>query len=222
VKPFAVAMEEGRGPRCGPCANPGCKAPDNASGQWTWLPPATELAGLDLREGAACRCNKRGCQAYFRGEKKRKLAEAMFQGNTNDPCLPKQYKVKKVKEIWGVRYAPLAPFGPKPASHVPCPPLPLARGRYTNLSKMNPMERGTTLHDKFLSEYIVYGDFECKAPYTFATSAYWVPLSKLIKNVTRARAMEDIEIFEGNMAELRAQEAEEISSEDEDEAAGTP
>ena len=47
-----------------------------------------------------------------------------------------------------------------------------------------------------------------------------VPLSKLIKNVTRARAMEDIEIFEGNMAELRAHEAEEISSEDEDEAAG--
>ena len=96
--------------------------------------------------------------------------------------------------------------------------MPLARGRYTNLSKMSPMERGTTL-DKFLSEYIVYGDFECKAPYTFATSAYWVPLSKLIKNVTRARAMEDIEIFEGKMAELRAHEAEEISSEDEDEVA---
>ena len=104
-------MEEGpRGPRCGPCANPGCKDPDTASGQWTSLPPATELAGLDLREGAACRCNKRGCQAYFRGEKKRKLAEVMFQGNTNDPCLPNQYKVKKVKEIWGVRYARLAPF----------------------------------------------------------------------------------------------------------------
>ena len=99
--------------------------------------------------------------------------------------------------------------------------MPLARGRYTNLSKMSPMERGTTL-DKFLSEYIVYGDFECKAPYTFATSAYWVPLSKLIKNVTRARAEKEIEVFEGNMAELRAQEAEEISSEDEDEAAGTP
>ena len=136
----------------------------------------------------------------------------MFQGNTNDPCLPNQYEVKKVKEIWGVRYAPLAPFEPKPASHVPCPPLPLARGRYTNLSKMSPMERGTTLNGKFRSEYIVYGDFECKVPYTFATSAYWVPLSKLIKNVTRASAMEDIQIFEGNMAELRAHEAEEISS----------
>ena len=81
---------------------------------------------------------------------------------------------------------------------------------------MSPMERGTTL-DKFLSEYIVYGDFECKAPYTFATSAYWVPLSKLIKNVTRATAAAEIEIFEGNMAELRANEIEELSSEDEDE-----
>ena len=51
---------------------------------------------------------------------------------------------------------------------------------------MSPMERGTTL-DKFLSEYIVYGDFECKAPYTFATSAYWVPLSKLADQEHDAR-----------------------------------
>ena len=49
--------------------------------------------------------NKRGCQDYFRGEKKRKLREVMFQGNTNDPCLPKQYKVKEIEEIWGLRYA---------------------------------------------------------------------------------------------------------------------
>ena len=28
-----------------------------------------------------------------------------FQGSMNDQCLPKQYKVKKVKEIWGVRCA---------------------------------------------------------------------------------------------------------------------
>ena len=94
--------------------------------------------------------------------------------------------------------------------------MPLARGRYTNLSKMSPMERGTTL-DKFLSEYIVYGDFECKAPYTFATSAYWVPLSKLIKNLTRATAEKEIEVFEGNVEELRANEFEEISSSEEDE-----
>ena len=83
---------------------------------------------------------------------------------------------------------------------------------------MSPMERGTTL-DKFLSEYIVYGDFECKAPYTFATSAYWVPLSKLIKNVKRATAerVREIEVFEGNVEELRANEFEEISSSSEDE-----
>ena len=84
---------------------------------------------------------------------------------------------------------------------------------------MTPKERGTTL-GKFRSEYIVYGDFLCEEPYVLATSAYWVPLSKLIKNVTRATAAAEIEIFEGNMAELRAHEAEEISSEDEDEAAG--
>ena len=102
-----VAMEEGRGPKRGPCANMGCKNPDTSGGQWNWLPPATELAGFDVREGAVCRCNKRGCQDYFRGEKKRKLREVMFQGNTNDPCLPKQYKVKEIEEIWGLRYASL-------------------------------------------------------------------------------------------------------------------
>ena len=95
------------------------------------------------------------------------------------------------------------------------PPLPLARGRHTNLSKMTPKERGTTL-GKFHSEYIVYGDFECQAPYTYATSAYWVPLSKLIKNMTRATALDEVEIFEANMAELRANEFNELSSEEEE------
>ena len=90
VEPFAVAMEEGRGPKRGPYANMGCKSPDTSGGQWNWLPPPTELAGFDLREDAVCRCNKRACQEYFRGEKRRKLKEAMFQGGTNDPCLPKQ------------------------------------------------------------------------------------------------------------------------------------
>ena len=45
-----------------------------------------------------------------------------------------------------------------------------------------------------------------------------VPLSKLIKNVTRATALDEIEIFEANMVKLRANEFDELSSEeDEDE-----
>ena len=90
------------------------------------------------------------------------------------------------------------------------------RGRYTNLSKMSPVERGSTLK-QFRSEYLVYGDFVRQEPYTFATSAYWVPLSKLIKNVKRATAEREIEVFEGNVEELRANEFEEISSSSEDE-----
>ena len=96
--------------------------------------------------------------------------------------------------------------------------MPLARGRHTNLSKMSPRERGTTL-GKFSSEYIVYGDFECQAPYTFATrlgGLLWVPLSKLIKNMTRATALDEIEIFEANLAELRANEFDELSSSEEE------
>lgn len=38
----------------------------------------------------------------------------------------------------------------------------------------------------------------CKEPYTHAASAYWVPLSKLVKNVTRAKAVDESKIFEGN------------------------
>ena len=85
--------------------------------------------------------------------------------------------------------------------------MPLARGRQANLSKMTPKERGTTL-GKFRSEYIVYGDFLCEEPYVLATSAYWVPLSKLIKNVTRATALDEVE--------LRANEFDELSSSEED------
>ena len=48
-----------------------------------------------------------------------------------------------------------------------------------------------------------------------------MPLSKLIKNVKRATAEREIEVFEGNVEELRrwlrANEFEEISSSEEDE-----
>ena len=94
--------------------------------------------------------------------------------------------------------------------------MPLARGRYTNLSKMNPQERGNSL-DKFRFEYIVYGNFLCKSPYILATSAYWVPLSKLVKNVTRAKAVAEIEKFEGNMEAHRSQMSDEEDDEEDDE-----
>jgi len=72
---------------------------------------------------------------------------------------------------------------------------------------MGPRARGDTL-DKVRSEYIVFGDFVCHSPYVYCMTAYWVPLSKLIKDVTRATAVDEIEIFEGNLAELREDEME--------------
>ena len=62
-----VAMEEGRGPKRGPCANEGCKDPQTSGGQWSWLPPATELAGFDLREdriGSTCPMHPSGGAGY--------------------------------------------------------------------------------------------------------------------------------------------------------------
>ena len=81
---------------------------------------------------------------------------------------------------------------------------------------MNPQERGTSL-DKFRFEYIVYGNFLCKSPYILATSAYWVPLSKLVKNVTRAKAVPQIEKFESNMEAHRSQMSDEEDDEEDDE-----
>ena len=89
---------------------------------------------------------------------------------------------------------------------------PCACGRHTNLSKMGPRD---TL-DKMRSEYIVFGDFVCHSPYVYCMTAYWVPLSKLIKDVTRAKAVDEIEIFEGNLASLREDEMEGLSSADEE------
>ena len=56
------------------------------------------------------------------------------------------------------------------------------------------------------------------SPYVYAMTAYWVPLSKLINDVTRAKAVVEIEIFEGNLAQLREDEMEGLSSEDEEES----
>ena len=63
----------------------------------------------------------------------------------------------------------------------------------------------------------MFGDFVShSSPYVYAMTAYWVPLSKLIKDVTRAKAVVEIEIFEGNLAQLREDEMEGLSSEDEE------
>ena len=72
---------------------------------------------------------------------------------------------------------------------------------------MTPKERGTTL-GKFRSEYIVYGDFECQAPYTFATSAV---LGAALQADQERDARDG-----SNMAELRANEFDELSSSEED------
>ena len=92
---------------------------------------------------------------------------------------------------------------------------PCACGRHANLTKMGPRARGETI-GKVRSEYIVFGDFVCQSPYVYCMTAYWVPLSKLLKDVTRATAVDEIEIFEGNLASLREDEMEGLSSADEE------
>ena len=82
---------------------------------------------------------------------------------------------------------------------------------------MGPRARGDQLGE-VRSEYIVFGDLVSHSPYVYCMTAYWVPLSKLIKDVTRAKAVNGIEIFEGNLAQLREIEMAELLSEDEESA----
>ena len=51
---------------------------------------------------------------------------------------------------------------------------------------MSPKKRGAEL-DKYSCEYIVYGDFERHAPYSFNTTAYWVTLSKMVEDVKKKK-----------------------------------
>jgi hypothetical protein len=51
-----------------------------------------------------------------------------------------------------------------------------ARSQLSSNVPQDPLELSTL--KQFRSEYLVYGDFVRQEPYTFATSAYWVPLSK--------------------------------------------
>ena len=61
---------------------------------------------------------------------------------------------------------------------------------------MSPKKRGAEL-DKYSCEYIIYGDFERHAPYSFNTTAYWVTLSKMVEDVKKKKAEEEIVIFDG-------------------------
>jgi hypothetical protein len=79
--PFAVAMRGGRGPKRGPCAVIGCKDPESPAGQWNWLPPEEDLAGLEveLQPGAVCFCQKVDCRAAMgKGTRKRKLTSKVL------------------------------------------------------------------------------------------------------------------------------------------------
>ena len=51
----------------------------------------------------------------------------------------------------------------------------------------------------------------------FTKGPIWLQSAKLVKNVTRAKAVAEIEIFEGNMEAHRSDELDELESEDDEE-----
>ena len=92
----------------------------------------------------------------------------------NDPCVPSQYQVKEIKEIWGVRYAPNAAEPPS-RPYSPCP-LRLRQARQSHQDGAAGAGRDI---GKVRSEYMCSATL-WPSPYVTQT-AYWVPLSKLIK-----------------------------------------
>ena len=90
-------------------------------------------------------------------------------------------------------------------------------GRHTNLSKLNPQERATHLARQVLLRVHRVRRLLVQIAYILATSAYWVPLSKLVKNVTRAKAVQqDPQQPSAEPAgRVAAQDPEEADEEDE-------
>ena len=129
-------------------------------------------------------------------------------------CVPSQYQVKEIKEIWGVRYAPNAAEPPS-RPYSPCP-LRLRQARQSHQD--GAAGAGRDHRQGALRVHCVRRLCEPLAVRVRHDGLYWVPLSKLINDVTRAKAVVEIEIFEGNLAQLREIEMAELSSEDEEES----
>ena len=99
------------GARQGPCGNPTCPAPDKASGFWTYIPEGFSEA---IAPGATCTCRKADCLRYFGLKeakqppgRKRALPAAVEAPRHDDPCMPEQYILAEIDEIWGHRCLPL-------------------------------------------------------------------------------------------------------------------
>ena len=91
--------------RQGPCGNPTCPAPDKPSGFWTYVPGGFSEA---ITPGATCTCRKADCLRYFNLKEERKkpgrkrpLPAAVEAPRRDDPCIPEQYVLAKIDEIWG-------------------------------------------------------------------------------------------------------------------------
>ena len=201
---------------CGPCANPACKNPEKASGQWQYIPDEFDE---QVRDGATCTCKKARCLRYFGlkgepqkpGRKRGRDADSTAPAPTGDePTMPAKYKVAEVKDIHGLRCAP-----PRPAR--PCH-LQIARDRlpracrYANIAKMSAEQRANKL-PKFVSEYLVRGKFfrSAKDEEGVVTS-YWVQYVTLLRDVEDAD--DEIETFEINLPACREEEREEWEGEE--------
>ena len=189
-------------------------------------PADEELAGLEveLEPGAVCFCQKVDCRAAILGKASRKRTlKGHMAGEgwapTTRACRVSTRSRRSKRDLrLNLRRPVRAQCSRTSLSplYSPCPPLCLC-GRHANLTKMGPRARGDKLGE-VRSEYIVFGDLVSHSPYVYCMTAYWVPLSKLIKDVTRAKAVNGIEIFEGNLAQLREIEMAELLSEDEESA----
>ena len=98
--------------RKGPCGNPDCTDPDNASGQWQFIPDGFTGA---IREGATCTCKKGPCKKdYFglgsRGVKRPASIEPIAFGESVEQEVAIPYAIRSIDAVWGVRLRASAPL----------------------------------------------------------------------------------------------------------------
>ena len=95
--------------RKGPCGNPDCSDPDNASGQWQLIPDFFSGA---IREGATCTCKKTLCRRdYFGlGRKRPASTEPIAFGEQVEQEVALPYAIRSIDAVWGVRLRASAPL----------------------------------------------------------------------------------------------------------------
>ena len=149
-----MSGEGGRGQRQGPCANLECTDPDNASGQWTFLPE--DFAAAHPEVTRTCVCKKRPCWRWCgklpplavpgRAAKRAAVDGGGAPVGVPLDALSRPPITVSIDEIWGERCAALCPHLPaRLRFRTDCASRAYVLDRCVDISLMDGTDRGNKL-----------------------------------------------------------------------------